>query len=174
MARAIHQEFNPDAIEHFSIDCDPYGIMVDRNGKIETVYIDESDYTSKKIDSILDKSDCDVQPDMTLYKKAFILPNCPISAERIKAALKEHKITVTKELGKADLLLSHMYLENSSESGANINHNYLFTHLWNYDAIEDGCSTITDYTEDPDNPGEANRQQDLYTWDEATTSWVKQ
>ena len=22
--------------------------------------------------------------------------------------------------------------------------------------------------------GEANRQQDLYTWDEATTSWVKQ
>ena len=106
MARAIHQEFNPDAIEHFSIDCDPYGVMVDRNGTIETVYIDESDYTSKKIDGILDKSDCDVQPDMTLYKKAFVLPNCPVSTDRIKAALKEHGISITKDLDAADVIIS--------------------------------------------------------------------
>ena len=30
------------------------------------------------------------------------------------------------------------------------------------------------YVEDPDNPGEANRQKELYNWDEETTSWVKQ
>ena len=29
------------------------------------------------------------------------------------------------------------------------------------------------YVEDPDNPGEANRQKELYNWDEETTSWVK-
>jgi len=162
MGKTIHQDYNPDAIDHFSIDCDPYGVMVDRSGAIETVYIDESDYTTKKLIKILDKSDCDVQPDMTLYKKAFVLPNCPVSADRIKAALKEHKITVTKDLDKADLLLSHMHLENTSESGGNINHNYLFTHLWNYDAIEDGCQVIRDYTEDPDNMRSGEKARVIY------------
>ena len=70
--------------------------MVDRNGTIETVYIDESDYI-KKIDGILDKVIV-MLADMTLYKKAFVLPNCPVSTDRIKAALKEHGISITKDL----------------------------------------------------------------------------
>jgi hypothetical protein len=148
MARIVHQEFNPDAIEHFTIDCDPYGVIVDRSGLIETVFVDESKYTTKKLISILDKSDCDVQPDMTLYKKAFVLPNCPISNDRIKAALKEHKITITRDLSKADLLLSHSVLETSASNGENINHNYLFNHLWNFDAIEKGCSEVDEYCEE--------------------------
>ena len=145
MARAIHQEFNPDAIEHFSIDCDPYGVMVDRNGTIETVYIDESNYTSKKIESILDKHNCDVQPDMTLYKKAFVLPSCPVSNDRIKAALKEHGITITKDLDAADVIISHRYLSTSTDTCENINHNYLLNHLHNHDSIEAGCMEVDDY-----------------------------
>ena len=145
MARAIHQEFNPDAIEHFSIDCDPYGVMVDRNGTIETVYIDESDYTSKKIDGILDKSDCDVQPDMTLYKKAFVLPNCPVSTDRIKAALKEHGISITKDLDAADVIISHGYLGTQTDTSENINHNYLLNTIYNHDSIDAGCMEVDDY-----------------------------
>ena len=145
MARAIHQEFNPDAIEHFSIDCDPYGVMVDRNGTIETVYIDESDYTSKKIDSILDKNYCDVQPDMTLYKKAFVLPNCPVSTDRIKAALKEHSISITKDLDAADVIISHGYLCTTTDTCENINHNYLLNVIYNHDSIDTGCMEVDDY-----------------------------
>ena len=145
MARAIHQEFNPDAIEHFSINCDPYGVMVDRNGTIETVYIDESNYTSDKIEAILDKSDCDVQPDMTLYKKAFVLPNCPVSTDRIKAALKEHSISITKDLNAADVIISHGYLSTRTEMSENINHNYLLNHLSNHDSIDTGCMEVDDY-----------------------------
>ena len=41
--KSVHQEFNPDAIKYFNINCDPYGVMVDREGTlIKTVYIDES------------------------------------------------------------------------------------------------------------------------------------
>jgi len=148
MARVIHQEFNPDAVEHFFIDCDPYGVMVDRSGTIETVFVDESKYTTKKLINILDKSHCDVQPDMTLYKKAFVLPNCPISSDRIKAALKEHGITITKDLSAADLLLSHMHMDGETNDGENINHNYMFNHLWNFDSIEKGSQVIDDYCEE--------------------------
>ena len=157
MARAIHQEFNPDAIEHFSINCDPYGVMVDRNGTIETVYIDESNYTSKKIISILDKSDCDVQPDMTLYKKAFVLPNCPVSVDRIKAALKEHSITITKDLDAADVIISHMHLDTNTEASENINHNYLLNTIYNHDSIDTGCMEVDDYCEANARGGELAR-----------------
>ena len=135
----VYQKHLDDAIAHFNISCDPYGIMVDRNGKIETVYIDESDYTSKKIDGILDKSDCDVQPDMTLYKKAFVLPNCPVSTDRIKAALKEHGISITKDLDVADVIISHGYLGTQTDTSDNINHNYLLNTIYNHDSIDAGC-----------------------------------
>ena len=39
----VHQPALQDAIDHFCIDCDPYGIMVSAvNGTIEKVYVDES------------------------------------------------------------------------------------------------------------------------------------
>ena len=49
--KSVHQEFNPLAIKHFEIDCDPYGIMVDSSGTIETVYVN----TSKGLENIYTK-----------------------------------------------------------------------------------------------------------------------
>ena len=44
-SNSIFQEFNNDAIAHFSISCDPYGIITSAtNGTIATVYLDESKY----------------------------------------------------------------------------------------------------------------------------------
>jgi len=145
MARTVHQEFNPDAVAHFGISCDPYGVMVDSSGNFETVFIDESERLTKRLINILDKSDCDVQPDMTLYKRAFVLPNCPVSNDRIKSALKEHSITITKDLSKADIIVSHTDIDTSRENGVNINHNYMFNHLWNYSSIDTGNVLIDNY-----------------------------
>ena len=48
--KEVNQLHLKDAIEHFGIDCDPYGIMVSAtSGEIQTVYADESEYTYNKI-----------------------------------------------------------------------------------------------------------------------------
>jgi hypothetical protein len=149
----VNQPYCKDAVEHFGIDCDPYGIMVSAaNGAIETVYADESKYTYTKIHRILsDNTDDTLAPDLTKLKKAFIFPNANLSQDRIKAALKEHKITVTNDYELADLYLTHYHIDNDFENGNTINSRTMMPKLWNYDAIEGGGNKITNYTHHPDN-----------------------
>ena len=149
----VHQPALQDAIDHFCIDCDPYGIMVSAvNGTIEKVYVDESEYTSKKLKKILtDNSDETLAPDLDKLKKAFLFPNATISQDRIKAALKEHKITLTNDYEQADLYLTHHNLDSDFDNGEAISSRCLFAKLWNYEATEQGNSVITDYTENTDN-----------------------
>jgi hypothetical protein len=110
--KSVHQEFNPDAIKYFNINCDPYGVMVDREGTlIKTVYVDESELIYNTLKKILKGNKG--QPKMTLYKKAFLFPKSPISQDRVKAALKEHKITLTNNYEDADLIYnSFRYIWN--------------------------------------------------------------
>ena len=149
----VHQPALQDAIDHFFIDCDPYGIMVSAaNGTIEKVHVDESKYTFQKLEKILtDDTDDTLAPDLNKLKKAFLLPNATISQERIKAALKEHKVTMTNDYEQADLYLSHNNLVDQFDNGESINARCLFPKLWNYDATEEGNNIITDYTQNPDN-----------------------
>lgn len=153
--KSVHQVFNPDAVEHFVIDCDPYGIIVDNAGTIEKVYVDESNYTFNKIEKIL--GGAKDEPDMTLYKKGFLFPNSPISIDRVKAALKEHKITLTNDYEDADLFISHCDLVRSSSNGENVNTRSLLNKLWNFDAIEKGNSFIDKYCEDNSRNSESAR-----------------
>ncbi len=149
----VNQPHCKDAIEHFGIDCDPYGIMVSATtGDIETVYADESNYIYNKIHRILsDHSDDTLAPDLSKLKKAFILPNANLSQDRIKAALKEHKVTVTNDYEQADLYLTHDYIDNDFESGQTINSRVMMPKLWNYDAVEAGGVMVENYTHDPNN-----------------------
>ena len=56
-SKSIFQKFNDDAIAHFGISCDPYGIMTSAtNGTIETVYLDESNGIYNNIKNILESS----------------------------------------------------------------------------------------------------------------------
>jgi len=157
----VHQPALQDAIDYFCIDCDPYGIMISAaNGTIEKVYVDESDYTSRKLKGILtDNSDDTLAPDLNKLKKAFLFPNATISQDRIKAALKEHKVTLTNDYEQADLYLSHYSLDDTFNSGETISSRCLFAQLWNFDAVEEGSHTIESYTKNPDNmkEGEVGR-----------------
>ncbi len=153
--KSVHQEFNPDAIEHFVIDCDPYGVIVDNAGTIEKVYIDESNYLTNKLSKILEGRDD--EPDMTLYKKAFLFPNSPISQDRVKSALKEHNITLTNDYEQADLYLTHYDLHRDHNCGDNINARATFSKLYNFDALEEGNSFIVKYCEDNARNGESAR-----------------
>ena len=165
--KSVHQEFNPDAIVHFGINCDPYGIMVDSSGTIETVYVSESEGISNKIGKIF-QINKDKEPNLTLYKKAFLFPNSPVSSERVKAALKEHKITLTNDYTKADLYLTHDDLERSHQNEESINSRSMLSKLWNYEAIEKGCMAVNDYCEENKRGNELAR----VIYDAKSAEWV--
>ena len=96
----VYQKHLDDAIAHFNISCDPYGIMANgANGTIETVYVDESYCIFNKLLNILsDNSDESQAPDLTKMKKAFVLPNADLSLDRIKAALNSFESTIKFKL----------------------------------------------------------------------------
>jgi len=165
--KSVHQEFNPLAIEHFEIDCDPYGIMVDSGGTIETVYVNTSKGLTNTIENIFETNE-DKEPDLTLYKKAFLFPNSPVSTERVKAALKEHKITLTNDYTKADLYLTHDDLCRDHQNEESINSRAMFCNLWNYEAVEKGCMVVNDYCEE--NKRGNNLARVIY--DDRCSQWV--
>ena len=142
-SKSIFQKFNDDAIYHFGISCDPYGIMTSAaNGTIETVYLDESNCIYNRIEDILESSKT---TNLSSYKKAYLLPNCRVSADRIKSALKEHGVVLTGDYMKAEIYITHDNIATSSENSENISTRFMLNHLWNYEAVEDGSTNIDTY-----------------------------
>ena len=58
-------------------------------------------------DKIEDLLTLETTSDLTQVKKAFILPMHNVSTDRLKAALKEHKIGITNDYEKADFIIPH-------------------------------------------------------------------
>ena len=142
-SKSIFQKFNDDAIEHFGISCDPYGIMTSAtNATIETVYLDESAGIHDTIEGLLESSKA---TSLSSYKKAYLLPNCRVSADRVKSALKEHGVVLTGDYMKAEIYITHDFISTRSESSENISTRFLLNQLWNYEAVESGCNSIDTY-----------------------------
>ena len=165
-SKSIFQKFNDDAIAHFGISCDPYGIMTSAtNGTIETVYLDESNGIYNIIEDILESSKT---TNLSSYKKAYLLPNCRVSTDRVKAALKEHGIVLTGDYMKAEIYITHDFISTRSENSENISTRYLLNELWNYEAVENGCNSINNYCEE--NARGANLARVIY--DPKCEGWI--
>jgi hypothetical protein len=74
--------------------------------------------------------------DLTQYKKAFILPGCPVSLPRLKEALKEHGITVTNDFNKADFFVTHTEYGQFHTDGESIRTNSMLFRMTNYEAMD--------------------------------------
>lgn len=74
--------------------------------------------------------------DLTQYKKAFVLPGCPVSLPRLKGALREHKITVTNDVNKADCFITHYEYGQYHSDGESIRTNSMLFKIHNYEAME--------------------------------------
>lgn len=96
------------------------------------------------------------------YKKAFVLPNCSAKQDRVKECLKEHNIRMTTDLDEADVVISHMDIQGSYESSANINSKLLLAKLWNYHAyhVSDLCSLLFQREKDE------SKYHNTWDWDE--------
>jgi|TARA_Y100000289_G_C3926669_1_gene153820 hypothetical protein len=136
--KTVYQQFNTDALKHFELDNDSkYGVIVNHN--VEEVLVTQDVTTYEKVHSILYK---DTVTDQTLqmYKKAFVLPNSEVSLDRLKAALREHKITVTNDYEQADLIVTHNgFSGRQVQNGEKIPSTVMMSKLWNYETTIEGA-----------------------------------
>ena len=101
----IHQQEFPDQVlTDLGFDeAVEVGLMI-KNMDIEEIYLSESLAQYNKIQTLLET---ETTSKLTTVKKAFILPMHNVSTERLKAALKEHKIGITNDYEKADFIIPH-------------------------------------------------------------------
>ncbi len=131
--KSVYQDFDIDALKYFGLETDPLYGLVSSSMSIDKVLISQDETTYKKIHSILTVPTEDGQTFRT-KKKAFILPKCNVSQDRMKAALKEHGITVTNDYELADLIIGHddisTYKLNNAEK---VPSTIMLNKLWNYE-----------------------------------------
>ena len=128
-------------------DAIPVGFMMN-NLDIETVILSESKAQYDKVKELLET---ETTADLTQFKKAFILPMHNVSTERLKAALKEHKITVTNDYEKADFIVPHTNFFDKYSSIDTIPQNKMLIELHNGYFCNDHRQAVQDYHEDTGN-----------------------
>tara|TARA_R110001592_G_scaffold45643_3_gene145859 strand:- start:17735 stop:18784 length:1050 start_codon:yes stop_codon:yes gene_type:complete len=132
--KSVYQNFDADALTHFGLEQDTiYGVL-SGSYEINKVLVTQDQTTYEKIHSILTESTEDDQTFRT-KKKAFILPKCSVSQDRLKAALKEHSITVTNNYELADLVIGHDYItpHDRLQNSEPIPTTAMMAKLWNYE-----------------------------------------
>ena len=143
--KSVYQDFDTDALTHFGLDsASLYGVLT--SSGVEDVLVNQDETT---YDNIVRLLSVPTETDQTFInkKKAFILPRCNVSQDRLKAALKEHKITVTNDYTLADLIIGHDEIAGRFQNGENIPTTYMAGKLWNMEAI----SSTNGFMPDVDN-----------------------
>ena len=133
-SKSVYQEYNTDALKYFGLDNDTcYGVVV--GSEIKDVLVTQDETTYDKIRDILCTPTCSEQ-DFKTKKKAWIMPGCTVSQDRLKPALKEHGIIVTNDYELADLVVGEEGEHNVTRNCDNAEHipnTALMGKLWNYE-----------------------------------------
>jgi len=132
--KSVYQNFDTDALAYFGLEQDTiYGVL-SSSGQVNKVLCTQDKTTYEKIETILTVATDDGTTFRT-KKKAFILPKCTVSQDRLKAALKEHGITITNDYELADLIIGHDDISHhyQLENSENIPSSIMITKLWNYE-----------------------------------------
>ena len=126
-------DINDNYLNHFNLELgDRLGLLV--NDELCSIYVTDDVTSWEKVTSLITSSNYDID-NHTDKKRAYILPNSTVSNERIKAACKEHNITITNDIDKADILLTHDNIKRKYQNGDYVRSGDLSFHLWNYDTI---------------------------------------
>ena len=139
----IHQQELPDhVLTDLGFDeAVEVGLMM-KNLDIEEIYLSES---LSQYGKIMDLLETETTADLTTVKRAFILPMHNVSTDRLKAALKEHKIGITNDYEKADFIVPHTNFYDQYQSVDNIPQTKLMFHLTNGFHCNDHRQCVKDY-----------------------------
>ena len=139
--KSVYQNYDADALNHFDLASTPlYGVVA--GSIVEDVLVTPDKTTYEEIERILSVPN---ESDITFKtkKKAFILPKCSVSQDRLKAALKEHGITVTNDYTLADLIIGHENISCNYQNGENILSTIMMCKLWNYETTNGNAGLTT-------------------------------
>jgi|TARA_R100000084_G_scaffold109439_1_gene76822 hypothetical protein len=129
----VYQDYNNDALKHFGLDSDPfYGVIT--SSQVDDVLITQDKTTFNKVRDLLTDETIDGTK-IQNYKRAFIMPGCSVTQDRLKAACKEHKVTITNDYEKADFIITNDDFYQKFTNGDKIKTTKLMYRLWNYEAF---------------------------------------
>jgi hypothetical protein len=145
-SKNIHAgEFPDQAIIDLGFeDGNTVGFMVG-NMDIKDIYLSES---RSQYDKIMDLLETETTSDLTQVKRAFILPMHNVSTDRLKAALKEHKIGITNDYEKADFIIPHTNFYDTYTQVDNIPQTKLMFKIYNGYFSNDHRQAVQDYHSD--------------------------
>jgi len=115
---------------------------------VEDIYLSES---LTQYDKVKDFLTTETTADLTVVKRAFVLPMHNVSTDRLKAALKEHKIGITNDYEKADFIVPHTNFYESYINIASIPQTKMMFKLSNGYYCHDHRPLTQDYNERTDN-----------------------
>lgn len=141
----IHQQELPDQVlTDLGFDeAVEVGLMM-KNLDIEEIYLSES---LSQYNKVLDLLETETTADLTMVKKAFVLPMHNVSTDRLKASLKEHKIGITNDYEKADFIIPHTNFYDTYQSVETIPQSKLMFKLCNGYYSNGHRQAVTDYHE---------------------------
>tara|TARA_R110001592_G_scaffold6936_2_gene38256 strand:+ start:802 stop:1836 length:1035 start_codon:yes stop_codon:yes gene_type:complete len=139
-----HSEINPELLDDLGFtDAVAVGLMTSNLG-IEDVQLSESVVQYNKVRNLLS---LETTNDLTTVKRAFVLPMHNVSTDRLKAALKEHKISVTNDYEKADFIIPHTNFYDTYTGIENMPQSKLMFKLTNGYYSNDHRDSVRDYFE---------------------------
>ena len=148
-SKNIHQsEITPESLTDLGfIDEVTVGLMMN-NLDIENLHLSESESQYSKIKDLLTT---ETITDLKTVKRAFVLPMHNVSTDRLKAALKEHKISVTNDYEKADFIVPHTNFHDHYSQVDHIPQTKLMFKLTNGYFSNDHRQAVTDYNAETGN-----------------------
>ena len=139
-----HSEISPELIEDLGFtDAVTVGFMMN-NLDIEDIQLSES---VSQYESIKDLLTTETTSDLTTVKRAFVLPMHNVSTDRLKASLKEHKISITNDYEKADFIIPHNNFYDAYMNSATIPQTKMMFKLTNGYYCNDHRTAVIDYNE---------------------------
>ena len=125
-----------EQVANFSLDGQPvYQVALSRQSfDMGEAIVCDLNNTYKVMQKLFD-TEIDIV-DLSQYKKAFVFPGCPVSATRLKEALKEHKITITNDWEAADFYVTHNDYGRYHCDGETIRVSSMLFKIQNYEAME--------------------------------------
>ena len=116
--------------------------------QVEDMFLSES---LAQYDTVRDLLTTETTADLTVVKRAFVLPMHNVSTDRLKAALKEHKIGITNDYEKADFIVPHTNFYDNYSNIASIPQTKMMFKLSNGYYCHDHRPLTTDYNDRTDN-----------------------
>lgn len=135
-SKSVYQKFDQTVLQHFGLESAPvYGVLSSNLDTVESVICIQDPDIYNNIENTLKKET--LSTSWKNYKRAFVLPKCPVSLDRIKAAAKEHNIVIVGDYKKADFIICHNDINEIVNNGNTIKSTLLLAKLWNYNLIDD-------------------------------------